>query len=47
MHVWPFQGWFETEQSGYMIRPYIHQNLYNRIFTHPHLAPIEKVPNNY
>jgi len=42
-HVWPFQEFVETENTGFMIRPYIFQNLTDRICSRPFLTHIEKV----
>eukprot|EP00210_Caulerpa_lentillifera_P004626 g4412.t1 len=41
-HVWPFQEFVETENTGFMIRPFIFQNLYDRICSRPFLTHIEK-----
>ncbi|KYQ92802.1 putative protein serine/threonine kinase [Tieghemostelium lacteum] len=41
-NIMPYQNFLETDRSGYLIRQYFHNNLYDRISTRPFLSMIEK-----
>eukprot|EP01132_Coremiostelium_polycephalum_P010002 gene10002-12267_t len=42
LNIMPYQNFLETERSGYLIRQYFHNNLYDRLSTRPFLSMIEK-----
>lgn len=45
-HLWPFQVFVQNEARGFLVRPYIDANLYDRMSTRPFLNSIEKVSNH-
>ncbi|EGG21037.1 putative protein serine/threonine kinase [Cavenderia fasciculata] len=42
VNLMPYQNFLETDRSGYLIRQYFSNNLYDRLSTRPFLSTIEK-----
>ncbi|GMH35843.1 hypothetical protein BSKO_03711 [Bryopsis sp. KO-2023] len=41
-HLWPFQVFSQNESIGYLVRPHIYANLYDRLNIRPFLDDVEK-----
>ncbi|GME79610.1 unnamed protein product [Ambrosiozyma monospora] len=41
-NVLPFESIIDSQRAGYLIRPYVRYNLYDRVSVRPFLEPIEK-----